>query len=86
MQTYLAHIHNFHNLYQLKISDNKSLLFFSLWLIYIQAEFVQIDWIKAKEYFDESAKYNNQDALIYLGDIYRDVNKVEQDYIKVKEY
>ena len=55
-------------------------------IYYHQGELSNQNYIKAREYFDLSVKYNNPSALFYLGFIYENGKGVEKDISKAIEY
>lgn len=58
----------------------------NLGYIYYKGKMVHRDYLKAKEYFELSAKCNNSEAYMLLGDIYLNGEGVEEDIEKAVKY
>lgn len=56
-----------------------------LFILYEHGFGVEINFIKAKEYFEQSAKLNNPKALNSLGQLYENGLGVSKDYLKAKQ-
>ena len=78
-------INTFKSLLETKIQDESSFLL-DLGFLYEQGNEVEQNYVKAKEYYELSAKQKNSQAIFNLGFLYEKGKGVEQSYSRAKEH
>ena len=84
---YELNLNNFLKLLKIKSQClSQSIFLFNLGDSYQHGKYTKLNYLKAREYYELSAKEENSDSLTRLGDLYYDGLGLMKNYNKAKEY